>query len=44
MFVAFSAEPVPLSQEDNGDIHVGDSRVLLDLVVHAETLGEFRYG
>lgn len=35
MSVAFSAEPVPLSQEDNGDIRVGDSRVLLDLVVHA---------
>lgn len=35
MSIAFSAEPVPLSREDNGDIRVGDSRVLLDLVVHA---------
>ena len=35
MSVAFSAEPVPLSREDNGDIRVGDSRVLIDLVVHA---------
>ena len=35
MSVAFSDEPVPLSREDNGDIRVGDSRVLIDLVVHA---------
>jgi uncharacterized protein (DUF433 family) len=35
MSIAFSAEPVPLSREDNGDIRVADSRVLLDLVVHA---------
>jgi uncharacterized protein (DUF433 family) len=35
MSVAFSAEPVPLSRDKNGDIRVGESRVLLDLVVHA---------
>ena len=35
MSVAFSAEPVPLCTDRNGDIRVGDSRVLLDLVVHA---------
>jgi uncharacterized protein (DUF433 family) len=35
MSIAFSAEPVPLTREENGDIRVGDSRVLLDLVAHA---------
>ena len=35
MSVAFSAEPVPLRKDQNGDIRVGDSRVLLDMVVHA---------
>ncbi len=35
MSVAFSAEPVPLCEDQLGDIRVGDCRVLLDLVVHA---------
>jgi len=35
MSIAFSAEPIPLCEDQNGDIRVGDSRVLLDLVVHA---------
>ena len=35
MSIAFSAEPIPLSEDEHGDIRVGDCRVLLDLVVHA---------
>jgi uncharacterized protein (DUF433 family) len=35
MSIAFSAEPIPLCEDQHGDIRVGDSRVLLDLVVHA---------
>ena len=35
MSLAFSAEPIPLCKDEHGDIRVGDSRVLLDLVVHA---------
>ena len=35
MSIAFSAEPIPLCEDQHGDIHVGESRVLLDLVVHA---------
>jgi len=35
MSVAFSAEPVPLCEDQLGDIRVGDCRVLLDLVVRA---------
>jgi uncharacterized protein (DUF433 family) len=35
MSIAFSAEPIPLLEDQHGDIRVGDSRVLLDLVVHA---------
>ncbi len=35
MSIAFSAEPIPLSKDEHGDIRVGDCRVLLDLVVHA---------
>ncbi len=32
-------EPVPLRAEANGDLRIGDSRVLLDLVVHAFDAG-----
>ena len=39
MSVAFSADPVPLCQDPNGDLRVGDSRVLLDMVVHAFNQG-----
>ncbi|HUG71749.1 MAG TPA: DUF433 domain-containing protein [Pirellulaceae bacterium] len=35
MSIAFSAEPIPLCEDQHGDIRVGGSRVLLDLVVHA---------
>ncbi|MBC7967492.1 MAG: DUF433 domain-containing protein [Fuerstia sp.] len=35
MSIAFSAEPIPLSEDEHGDIRVGDCRVLLDLVVQA---------
>jgi uncharacterized protein (DUF433 family) len=35
MSIAFSAEPIPLCEDQHGDIRVGESRVLLDLVVHA---------
>ena len=35
MAIAFDAEPVPLRQDEHGDIRVGDSRVLLDLIVNA---------
>ena len=35
MAVAFDAEPAPLRRDEHGDIRVGGSRVLLDLVVHA---------
>ena len=35
MSIAFSAEPIPLSEDEHGDIRVGDCRVLLDLIVHA---------
>ena len=35
MSIAFSAEPIPLTKDEHGDIRVGDCRVLLDLVVHA---------
>jgi uncharacterized protein (DUF433 family) len=35
MAIAFDAEPAPLRQDNQGDIRVGGSRVLLDLVVHA---------
>jgi hypothetical protein len=34
MSVAFSAEPVPLREDRNGDVRVGNSGVLLNLVVH----------
>lgn len=39
MSIAVSAEPVPVHADPNGDIRVGDSRVLLDLVVHAFDAG-----
>jgi uncharacterized protein (DUF433 family) len=32
-------EPVPLRADTNGDLHVGDTRVLLDLVVQAFDAG-----
>lgn len=35
MTFAFETEPVPLRQDEHGDIRVGKSRVLLDMVVHA---------
>src|SRR5210317_2260532 len=35
MALAFDAEPAPLHRDEHGDIRVGGSRVLLDLVVHA---------
>lgn len=35
MSIAFAAEPIPLTEDEHGDIRVGDCRVLLDLVVHA---------
>ncbi len=35
MSIAFSAEPIPLSEDEHGDIRVGDCHVLLDLVVDA---------
>jgi hypothetical protein len=35
MSIAFSAEPIPLCEDQNGDIRVGESRVLLDLLVRA---------
>lgn len=35
MSTAFDAEPAPLYRDELGDIRVGDSRVLLDLVVRA---------
>ena len=35
MSIAFSAEPIPLTEDEHGDIRVGDCRVLLDLIVHA---------
>jgi uncharacterized protein (DUF433 family) len=35
MSISFAAEPVPLKTDEHGDIRIGDSRVLLDLVVEA---------
>ena len=35
MALPFDAEPAPLRRDEHGDIRVGSSRVLLDLVVHA---------
>ena len=35
MALAFDAESAPLHRDEHGDIRVGGSRVLLDLVVHA---------
>lgn len=35
MSIAFSVEPIPLSEDEHGDIRVGDCHVLLDLVVQA---------
>jgi len=35
MSTAFQAEPIPLHQDEQGDIRVGASHVLLDLVIHA---------
>lgn len=35
MSIAFDADPAPLRRDEHGDIRVGDSRVLLDLVVRA---------
>lgn len=35
MTIAFNIEPVPLRQDEHGDIRVGDTHVLLELVVHA---------
>lgn len=35
MVLEFQAEAPPLRQDDSGAIRVGDSRVLLDMVVHA---------
>jgi uncharacterized protein (DUF433 family) len=35
MAIAFDAEPAPLRRDEQGDIRVGGSRVLLDLVVRA---------
>lgn len=35
MSLADAAEPIPLCKDEHGDIRVGDSRVLPDLVVHA---------
>jgi uncharacterized protein (DUF433 family) len=33
-FVTFDPQPVPLRQDEHGAIRVGDTRVLLDLVLH----------
>ena len=35
MATAIQAEPVPIKADDNGVLRVGDTRVLLDLPVHA---------
>lgn len=35
MSLTFESETAPLRYDEQGDIRVGDSRVLLDLVVHA---------
>ena len=35
MSIAFDADLAPLRRDERGDIRVGDSRVLLDLVVRA---------
>ena len=35
MSTTFSSEPIPLHRDEQGDIRVGSSRVLLDLVIHA---------
>jgi uncharacterized protein (DUF433 family) len=33
MFLNFHAEPVPLRTDEHGDIRVGDSRILLDVII-----------
>ena len=35
MSIAFISEPIPLTEDEHGDIRVGDCRVLLDLVIQA---------
>ena len=39
MSLALQAEPIPLTEDDDGVIRVGGSRVTLDTVIHAYRKG-----
>jgi uncharacterized protein (DUF433 family) len=40
MTILPQSDPVPLRADDNGDLRIGQTRVLLDLVIHAFAAGE----